>query len=67
MTLKLEDGEDEVQSSNDFKQFDKNGDGYLTRNELEDVYKEEEEFDSFTMYDDVTSIVGSSSKISFLS
>ncbi|EAN32034.1 EF-hand domain pair family protein [Theileria parva strain Muguga] len=55
-----EDGEDEVQSSNDFKQFDKNGDGYLTRNELEDVYKEEEEFDSFTMYDDVTSIVGSS-------
>ncbi|XP_953325.1 uncharacterized protein TA10510 [Theileria annulata] len=58
-----EDGEDETQSSNDFKQFDKDGDGYLTRSELEDVYKEEEEFDSFTMYDDVTSIVGSTSNL----
>uniref|UniRef100_A0A3B0MYY1 Secreted protein acidic and rich in cysteine Ca binding region/EF-hand domain pair/EF hand/EF-hand domain containing protein, putative n=1 Tax=Theileria annulata TaxID=5874 RepID=A0A3B0MYY1_THEAN len=59
-----EDGEDETQSSNDFKQFDKDGDGYLTRSELEDVYKEEEEFDSFTMYDDVTSIVGSTNELS---
>ncbi|UKK02856.2 hypothetical protein MACK_002953 [Theileria orientalis] len=57
---RTENGEDETQSLSDFKQFDKNSDGYLTKDELAEVYKEEGEFDSFPIYDDVTSVIGSS-------
>ncbi|UKJ89866.2 hypothetical protein MACJ_003120 [Theileria orientalis] len=56
---RTENGEDETQSLSDFKQFDKNSDGFLTKDELAEAYKEEGEFDSFPIFDDVTNVIGS--------
>ncbi|AFZ81252.1 membrane-associated calcium-binding protein, putative [Theileria equi strain WA] len=52
------DNDDETVMTSDFKQFDKNGDGKLTPEELREVYKEEEANIALPVAEDIRRIIG---------